>query len=199
VAWSSRRIRELDNLSLRDLVKRQCTARLSTRRTTETITLPRTNETAHAITPYRHEGMNWVTAVRRSTTPSGIERTNVASLSRLMHKQNSTSLCILNLTKQDLSFHCLEQDICRDRGIQLWVNGSMCMLYWISWLVHASFQLMAAVTKMSITLYWVVQIMSRLMGWKVDLKSLPSTYWTPSNSFYSVCGDAWNSYHVSVI
>jgi hypothetical protein len=44
VARSSRRIRELDNLSLRDLVKRQCTARLSTRRTTETITLPRTDE-----------------------------------------------------------------------------------------------------------------------------------------------------------
>ncbi|KAF0915422.1 hypothetical protein E2562_036274 [Oryza meyeriana var. granulata] len=53
-------IRELDNLSLRDLVKRQCTARLSTRRTTETITLPRTDETAHAITPYRREGTNWV-------------------------------------------------------------------------------------------------------------------------------------------
>ena len=44
VARSSRRICELDKLSLRDLVKRQCTARLSTRRTTETITLPRTDE-----------------------------------------------------------------------------------------------------------------------------------------------------------
>ena len=60
VARSSRRIRELDNLSLRDLVKRQCTARLSTWRTTKTITLPRTDETAHAITPYRREGTNWV-------------------------------------------------------------------------------------------------------------------------------------------
>ena len=39
------------------------------------------------------------TVVRRSTTPSGIERTNVASLSRLTHKQNSTSLCILNSIK----------------------------------------------------------------------------------------------------
>lgn len=68
------------------------------------------------------------TAVRRSTTPSGIERTNVASLSRLTHKQNSTSLCILNSIKQDLSFHCLVQDIYRDRGVQLWVNGCMHML-----------------------------------------------------------------------
>ncbi|KAF0892448.1 hypothetical protein E2562_016735 [Oryza meyeriana var. granulata] len=57
--WAAK-IRELDNLSLRDLVKRQCTARLSTRRTTETITLPRTDETAHAITPYGREGTNWV-------------------------------------------------------------------------------------------------------------------------------------------
>jgi len=60
VARSSRRIRELDNLSLRDLVKRQCTARLSTRRTTESITHPRTDEAAHTITPCRCEGTNWV-------------------------------------------------------------------------------------------------------------------------------------------
>jgi hypothetical protein len=60
VAKNCRRICELDKLSLRDLVKRQRTARLSTRRTTETITLPRNNITAHAITPYRREGTNWV-------------------------------------------------------------------------------------------------------------------------------------------
>jgi hypothetical protein len=41
--------------------------------------------------------------------------------------------------------------------------------------------------------------MNRLMGWKVDLNMLSSTYRTPSNSLYSVCSDAWNSYHVSVI
>jgi hypothetical protein len=36
--------------------------------------------------------------------------------------------------------------------------------------------------------------MSHLMGWKIDLKMLPSTYRTPSNSLYSVRSDAWNSY-----
>jgi hypothetical protein len=41
--------------------------------------------------------------------------------------------------------------------------------------------------------------MIHLMGWKVDLKTLPSTYRTPSNSLYSVRSDAWNLYHVLVI
>ena len=168
------------------------------RRTTETITLPRTDETAHAITPYRHEGTNWVNRSSAFYNSLRNRKNKLASLSRLTHKQNSTSLCILNSANQDLTFHCLVQDLYRDRDVQLGVNGSMRMHQWISWLVRASFQLLIAVTKTSITLYWEVQIMSRLMGWKVDLKTLPSTYRTPSNS-YSVRGDAWNSYHVSVI
>jgi hypothetical protein len=83
VARSSRRIRELDNLSLCDLVKRQCTARLSTRQTTETITLPRTDETAHAITPYRREGMNWVNRSSAFYNSLRNRKNKFASLSRL--------------------------------------------------------------------------------------------------------------------
>jgi hypothetical protein len=83
VTRSSRRIRELDNLSLCDLVKRQCTVRLSTRWTTETIALPRTNETAHAITPYRREGMNWVNCSSAFYNSLRNRKNKFASLSRL--------------------------------------------------------------------------------------------------------------------
>ena len=36
------------------------------RRTTETITLPHIDETAHAITPYRREGTNWVVPKKKN-------------------------------------------------------------------------------------------------------------------------------------
>ena len=60
---------------------------------------------------------------------------------------------MLNSANQDPTFHCLVQDIYRDRDVQLGVNGGMRMHQWISWLVRVSFQLLIAVTKMSITLY----------------------------------------------
>jgi hypothetical protein len=88
-----------------------------------------------------------------------------------MRKQNWVSVFWIQPIKI-CPFIVSVQDIYRNMGIQLWVNGSMRVHKWILWLVHASFQLLAAVTKMSITLYWEVQIMSRLIDLKVDLKTL---------------------------
>jgi hypothetical protein len=91
VARSSRRIRELDNLLLRDLVKRQCTARLSTRRTTETITLPRTDEQPTQSCRIDVKAQTGWTAVWRSTTPSGIERTSLQASRDSCRNKNSKS------------------------------------------------------------------------------------------------------------
>jgi hypothetical protein len=91
VARSSRRIRELDNFSLHDLVKRQCTSRLSTRRTTETITLPRTDEQPTQSRRIDVKTQTGWTAVQRSTTPSGIERTSLQASRDSRRNKNSKS------------------------------------------------------------------------------------------------------------
>ena len=105
VSQSSRRIRELDNLSLRDLVKRQCTARLPTQWTIETITLPCTVEIAHAIMPYRCEGTNWVNRSSAFYNSLRNRKNKFASLSRLTLEQELKEFVFLNLQSRSYCSH----------------------------------------------------------------------------------------------
>ena len=89
----------------RDLVKGQCTARLPTRRTTETITLPRTDETAHAITPYRCEGTNWVNRSLAFYISLRNRKNKFASLSRLTLEQELKKFVFLNLQSRSYYSH----------------------------------------------------------------------------------------------
>jgi hypothetical protein len=79
---------------------------LHTRRTTETIALPRTDEASHAIMPYRREGTNWVNHSSVFYNSLRNRKNKSASLSRLMLK-NSKSLYFRNGSQKRSHAHLL--------------------------------------------------------------------------------------------